>query len=190
MSQETVRAWVSASGLSQLNIDNILTKPTRTDAIEFAGSNICFNFRRVAHRDASSNALVIRVIPSANGADIAAVVRFYDGLIPDAGRLSLPDMLRQFAQRFCCDAHVGAVRKRLFLAEDVPITDAPLKESELGTWCGLLGAQRRGMQVVSPRMIVLNDNPWVARCVLFFGLNLNVYSAYAKRPSVKRPDER
>ncbi|HEY4138178.1 MAG TPA: hypothetical protein VGN65_06990 [Casimicrobiaceae bacterium] len=182
MSDETVRAWVSASGLSQANIDNVLAKPTRTDEVEFAGSQIRFYFRRIAHRDASSSALVIRVTPNGNGADIAAVVRFYDGLIPDAGRLSLPVILRQFAQRFCCDAHVGNVKKRIFLTEDVPITDAPVKESELGRWCGLLGAQRPGMQVVSPRIIVLNDNPWVARCVLFFGLNLSVYSAYAKRP--------
>lgn len=168
----TVDQWCEASRLSLADATDAAENPTRTEVVECDGAFLQFFLKHVS--ETSPGSWILGVIEQAppQEAELSVVFRVFDGFVPDMEHVEPSTLLRAFLARFGVDVSFGTARRRLFLAESLPLTSGRRSlqvHSE---------TQPAGALILGSTLARFEESPPRAKCVLVFAANVTALSHY------------
>jgi hypothetical protein len=168
----TVDQWCAASRLSLENAREAAENPTRTEVVECDGAFLQFFLKHDAHR--SPGSWILGVIEQAppQPAELSVVFRVFDGFAPGMDQMEPSVLLRAFLDRFGVDVTFGTVRKRLFLAESLPMKSGG-RALRVHT-----ENEPPGALILGSTLATFVERPLRAKCVLVFAANATALGQY------------
>jgi hypothetical protein len=168
----TVDQWCEASRISLADAKDAAENPTRTEVVECDGAFLQFFLKHIA--ETTPESWILGVIEQAppQEAELSVVFRVFDGFVADMAQVEPSTLLRAFLARFGVDVTFGAARRRLFLAESLPLTSgrrALQVHSE---------TQPPGALILGSTLAKFEEHPPRAKCVLVFAANVTALHDY------------
>jgi hypothetical protein len=176
----TVEQWCEASGISLANARDAAENPTRTEVIECNGAFLQFFLKQIT--TTSPGSWILGVIEQAppQPAELSVVLRVFDGFVADMEQMEPSELLRAFVDRFGVDVTLGTIRRRLFMAESLPMSQLrPALQVHSET-------QPAGALILGSTLARFEEDPRRAICILVFAANVTALGEYVASNTASR----
>src|SRR5262249_37059115 len=107
------------TGVSLVEAEEIVARPSRTETILYDGVTIGIHTKGIANAEPAATALIIVVALPGRPARLSHALAVYDSFAENIAALSPTELLVRFSDRFGLPMRFGATQATLFLGETV-----------------------------------------------------------------------